>query len=104
MWQPPSLESKKKLTSRNVTSRFGLSRDPLELQRIEHRTTHRDIIFHVTRPEAVLMTAFSETDLLTGVGSPASRWHPADRLDELGLSNPHRRMIDFAVSEGTDQS
>jgi hypothetical protein len=50
------------------------------------------------------MTAFSETDLLTGVGSPASRWHPADRLDELGLSNPHRRMIDFAVSEGTDQS
>ena len=104
MWQPPSLESKKKLARRTVRSRFGLSRDPLELQRIEHRTTHRDIIFHVTRPDAFLMTAFSETDLLTAVGSPASRWHPADRLDELGLSNPHRRMIDFAVSEGTDQS
>ena len=104
MWQPPSLESKKELMSGTVTSRFALRREPLDLQRIEHRTTHRDIIFHVTRPDVARMTEFSEADLLTALGSPVSRWHLADRLDELGLSNPHRRMIDVAVSESTDQS
>ena len=88
MWQPPSLESKKKLACRTVTSRFGLASDPLDLQRIEHRTTHRDIIFHVTRPDVARMKTFSEADLMLALGSPESRWHRADRLDELGLSKP----------------
>ena len=59
----------------------------------EHRTTHRDVSFHV-------YVAVS--------GDPASNveslWHPLDQLDELGLANPHLRMLRKRFDEGDSSS
>lgn len=100
MWQPTSLESKKELAPDAVLSRFSLQNEPIDLQRFEHRTTHRDIIFHVHRPSFDVVDEQFVRSLLETLGSPPFRWHPVDRLDELGLSNPHRRMIDAASEQG----
>ena len=103
MWEPPSIESAKEMAPDALTSGFGLSHEPVGIQRFEHRTTHRDIMFHVNRPEAPFETDFPEDDLLRALGSPSHRWHQVDRLDELGLSNPHRRIIGVAISKQFDE-
>jgi hypothetical protein len=73
------------------------------LERVEHRTTHRDIVFHVHRPAEDRSKSTFDDACLSVLGYPRLRWHPVDRLDELGLSNPHRKMIDSAAGEQTSE-
>jgi A/G-specific adenine glycosylase len=101
MWQPPAVESKKELSRKSIISRFALSASPIDMQRVEHRTTHRDIVFHIHRPAEDESESSLDDGCLRVLGSPSFRWHPVDRLDELGISNPHRRMIEAAAFEQT---
>jgi A/G-specific adenine glycosylase len=103
MWQPPSLEGEKKMSRRSLTTGFGLPASPVALERVEHRTTHRDIVFHVHRPAEDRSKSTFDDACLSVLGYPRLRWHPVDRLDELGLSNPHRKMIDSAAGEQTSE-
>ena len=104
LWEPPSLESRTRLTAQEVTSGFGLSHEPVGIHRFEHRTSHRDITFHVNRLDVSDQTTLLDADLLRALGSPSHRWHRVDGLDQLGLSNPHRRMIDVTVSKQSSKS
>ena len=83
MWEPPTIESESVLERDELVSRLkGDLQAIRHLEDFEHRTTHRDVVFHAYLAEA---------------GAPASdresRWHHLAHLDEIGLSNPHRRLI-----------
>ena len=92
MWEPPTVESDEPLDRTTLLERLGGDLDAVrELLTFEHRTTHRDVVFHVHLAES-------------GLPGPASdlRWQPLDSLDEIGLSNPHRRAIAAAGGVPTD--
>ena len=84
MWEPPTVESDVILEPGQLIERLDAEVEmvhPVE-ETFEHRTTHRDVVFHVHQAD---------------VGEPGSKgeylWHPLDALDEIGLSNPHLRLI-----------
>lgn len=83
MWEPPTCESSEVLVPSEVARRIparvsGIHR----VSRFEHRTTHRDVVFHV----------HVATDGEPNAGVEA-RWQSLDQLEKIGLSNPHLRMI-----------
>ena len=83
MWEPPTCESSEVLVPSEVARRIparvsGIHR----VSRFEHRTTHRDVVFHV----------HVATDGEPNDGVEA-RWQSLDQLEKIGLSNPHLRMI-----------
>ncbi|MED5507591.1 MAG: A/G-specific adenine glycosylase [Planctomycetota bacterium] len=82
MWQPPTLETDRRLSLSELGTRWKV--DPRSMDRsleFTHRTSHRDVCFHVhvtsSRPGVEL----------------SGRWHPAGSLGEIPLANPHARMI-----------
>ena len=82
MWQPPTLETDQPLSLSELGTRWKVS--PRAMDRsleFTHRTSHRDVCFHVhvtsSRPGVEL----------------SGRWHPAGSLGEIPLANPHARMI-----------
>ena len=83
MWEPPTVESPECLPPSRVVGRLPVG---VEAQRpigsFEHRTTHRDVIFHVHRAEYA-----------RAPGDREHIWLRLDALDSVGLSNPHRRAI-----------
>ena len=84
MWEPPTVEADRLLTPEEVVARLNTIDGVIrQVETFEHRTTHRDVVFHVHHADA---------------GGPEAgrehRWQPLDRLDAIGLSNPHRRLID----------
>ena len=84
MWESPTCESTDPLTPLQVARRVPARvRGVRRITSFEHRTTHRDVVFHVHIARA------GEPD----EGADA-RWQSLERLDEIGLSNPHRRVIE----------
>jgi A/G-specific adenine glycosylase len=92
MWEPPTVESNVILDPEQLISRLDVNDvetvHPVET--FEHRTTHRDVVFHVHR-----------SDIAEPVAGSEHRWHPLNALDEIGLSNPHRRLIDRFSAAGS---
>ena len=85
MWEPPTVESSESLEAAQIIRKLPAEAEGIRaVGTFEHRTTHRDVFFHVHRAEA---------------GAPQGDrdhlWHPLDELDRIGLSNPHRRAILF---------
>ena len=94
MWEPPTYESNKQLGLATISKRIPASVKKLsKVGSFEHRTTHRDVSFHV---------------YVAASGEPASNveslWQPLDQLDELGLANPHLRMLRKRFDEGDSSS
>lgn len=83
MWEPPTCESTEILEPGEVSR--GLPATVSGLCRVacfEHRTTHRDVVFHVHVADS---------------GEPLPevefRWQPLQELDQVGMSNAHLRML-----------
>ena len=83
MWEVPTIESRTRISSEAIIDRFPVPLVDIErIDRFVHRTTHRDVTFHVYR------------------GSTRQRsghWYDIGHLDEVPLSNPQRRLIATAL-------
>ena len=91
MWEPPAIESSESLDLEAVAE--GIPADVEGLRSIatfDHRTTHRDVVFHVHQATS---------------GDPKTtreiRWQPLDQLGDIGLSNPHLKAIAFLDDEAS---
>jgi A/G-specific adenine glycosylase len=83
MWEPPTCESSEVLEPSEVARRVPASVSGIRwVSRFQHRTTHRDVVFHVHVATHGEPTAGVE-----------ARWQSLDQLETLGLSNPHLRML-----------
>ncbi|MEE2681951.1 MAG: A/G-specific adenine glycosylase [Planctomycetota bacterium] len=82
MWQPPTLEYDQPQTLDELAEEWGI--DPKRLTRsheFDHRTSHRDVRFHVHHA------------VLDDRTAPPGTWHPVRELDEIPMANPHRRIV-----------
>jgi A/G-specific adenine glycosylase len=84
MWQVPTVESEIPLDPDVLADRIGIGLAKISLrERIEHRTTHRDVVFLVHAGRTRMRR------------DPAPRrWVRRDELSEYPLSNPMRRILD----------
>jgi len=79
MWQPPTIESPRKLTPSRLISALAVPVDHLRRRAtFEHLTTHRRLVFEVYE---------TTTRARRGV------WRDVHDLDDLPMSNAHRRAL-----------
>jgi A/G-specific adenine glycosylase len=87
LWQPPTVESPTRLSPAEVARRLGSG--PLEPRgELTHRTSHRDVTFH-------LFTARG------GRAGPGRAWVSREGLPDYPLSNPMRTVAADALTPGS---
>jgi len=85
MWQPPTVEAERKLTSGAVRASLAAACDAIRFREsFTHQTTHRRITFHVYEARGVAPTN-------DGV------WRRPDDTDDLPMGAPHRRIVSAAA-------
>ena len=83
MWAPPAVEAPRHLDHQDVFKGVPADVDGLRpVSTFQHRTTHRDVVFHV-----------HEADSGEPSTSREARWQHLDRLGDIGISNPHLKAI-----------
>ncbi|MAJ47680.1 MAG: A/G-specific adenine glycosylase [Planctomycetes bacterium TMED75] len=86
MWQPPTLEDQELVKPAVLARRWKSGSARLRhVFDFNHRTSHRDVCFHVH------VVAAGRSFPLQG------DWHPVGALDQLPMANPHLRMIKQVV-------
>ncbi|MCZ6835358.1 MAG: A/G-specific adenine glycosylase [Planctomycetota bacterium] len=86
MWQPPTIESPLKLKTSTLRKALGLPVDRLQHRdTFEHQTTHRQLVFEVYE---------ATTRVRRGL------WRSLDDLDDLPLSNAHRKVLRYVSGNG----
>ena len=86
MWQPPTLEDQELVKPAVLARRWKSGSAGLRhVFDFNHRTSHRDVCFHVH------VVAAGRSFPLKG------DWHPVEALDQLPMANPHLRMIKQVV-------
>jgi A/G-specific adenine glycosylase len=97
LWQPPTIESDRRLSQRQTTARLKRTRkltvSALARPRtFTYGTTHRTVIFHVTRA-----TLSDDSQGLAAVDAPMANtgmhWLRRDELATVPLSSAHRRVL-----------
>lgn len=95
LWQAPTLESPDAPpTARDLALALGGGLKPADLRpetSFEHQTTHRRVTFHIWRA-AIAAPTFSPSRGL---------WLSTPRIQQLGLSNPQRRILLESAPGGT---
>lgn len=86
LWQPPTVESVRKLAAAEVARRLGVG-SLTPRGEFEHRTSHRDVTF-------VVFTARG------GRGDGVRTWVERSRLADFPLSNPMRKAAVEALTPG----
>lgn len=88
MWQPPTLEHDDPRTLEELAEEWGIARQGISrCFEFDHRTSHRDVRFHVHRADSGVELSS------TGI------WKSTDELDEIPMANPHLRMIRAVTEE-----
>ena len=94
MWEPPAVESSRLLDPEDVIKGLPARVNALRaVATFEHRTTHRDVVFHVHHADAGDPRTDSEV-----------RWQPLDRLGDIGISNPHLKAIALLPNSDRNRS
>ena len=82
MWQPPTLETDRLMSIDELGSRWKLHPGSMDRSlEFKHRTTHRDVCFHVH------VTSERPGTRIRG------RWLAASGLVDIPIANPHAKMI-----------
>lgn len=88
MWQPPTLEHDAPRTIEQLAEEWGIGRPGIiPCFEFDHRTSHRDVRFHVHRADSDV------EPLATGI------WQSTAALERIPMSNPHLRMIRTVTAE-----
>jgi len=87
LWQSPTLERLDRPPTRDEIRAHADVRSAEPAGTLTHATTHRDVRFEVLRACAA------------GGWENGRRWVARDRLGEVGLSSPQRRIIDLALGD-----
>jgi A/G-specific adenine glycosylase len=92
LWELPTIESPAALSEREVATRLGVPESALRtLGGFLHKTTHRDVRFHVLEVDRTASKPARRSDIATG----AIEFSPSARLD-LAMGVPQRRSLALA--------
>jgi A/G-specific adenine glycosylase len=84
MWQTPTVEAEQRLSADQVVRRLPFAVSGMEAcGSFVHQTTHREVSFHVYR---------GRSRVRSGV------WREPEEMEDLPLSNAHKRVLEMAVS------